>query len=101
MHWFRTGLVAVAICASTTGVQAAERVVTYDCFDNNAIKVTFLEITPPSVVLARGEEEVMAEKVAAASGTRYEAEDGIVFWDKGAEALVDWDAKKGIICRPR
>jgi len=49
----------------------------------------YSETEPASVVLTRGNDQVIAFATRTASGARFQAE-GVDFWTKGKEARVDW-----------
>jgi membrane-bound inhibitor of C-type lysozyme len=56
---------------------------------------------PPAAWLKRGESLVTARLVRAASGAKYEAAPGIVFWTRGDEALAEWPQGARFTCRVR
>ena len=56
---------------------------------------------PPAARLKRGETLAVAQLVRAASGAKYEAQPGIVFWTRGDEALVEWPGVDRFNCERR
>ncbi len=79
----------------------ADSPVFYDCDDGSAIAAMFAHGDPPVARLKRGDTVAAAKLVRAASGAKYEAEPGIVFWTKGDEALVEWPGGKRFNCARR
>jgi glyoxylase-like metal-dependent hydrolase (beta-lactamase superfamily II) len=79
----------------------AESTVFYDCDDGSAVVAIFAPGDPPAARLKRGETLVTARLVRAASGAKYEAEPGIVFWTRGDEALAEWPQGARFTCRVR
>lgn len=55
----------------------------------NEVVATFFATDPPTVVLERGDETVVAYQGISASGARYEGRN-VLFWNKGDEAMVTW-----------
>jgi membrane-bound inhibitor of C-type lysozyme len=72
----------------------------WSCRDDlsSRIVVTFLDTDPPSAILARGDKRVTAVLQDAASGAKYMASGGILFWIKGKEALVEWPVGTSYRC---
>lgn len=73
----------------------------YECDDNAALVVSFAAGDPPTVRLARSEATIVAQRVRAASGAKYEGDRGITFWTKGKEAMVEWPKGTRFNCRVR
>ena len=75
----------------------------YTCNDNSAdeIVATFYEATLPTVRLERGDRTEVGLQRPAASGARYEAPFGIIFWIKGQDAQVEWPEGTSFHCRVR
>ena len=73
----------------------------YDCDDGSAIAAIFAPGDPPAARLKRGETLAVAQLVRAASGAKYEAQPGIVFWTRGDEALVEWPGVDRLNCERR
>ncbi len=65
----------------------------------DTLRVTHFATTPALVLLERGGETRPAFQVVAASGARYEG-DGILFWEAGGEATLNWLGTEAT-CRPR
>lgn len=74
--------------------------VTYHC--NDAAKSTiiahFKQTDPPTVRLERGKATVTAVEGPTGSGARYVTSKGILFWEKGGEAQVEWPKGKRFTC---
>jgi glyoxylase-like metal-dependent hydrolase (beta-lactamase superfamily II) len=79
----------------------AESPVFYDCDDGSAIAAMFVPGDPPSARLKRGETRAVAQRVRAASGAKYEAGPGLVFWTKGSGAMVEWPEGNRFNCERR
>jgi glyoxylase-like metal-dependent hydrolase (beta-lactamase superfamily II)/membrane-bound inhibitor of C-type lysozyme len=79
----------------------AESTVFYDCDDGSAVVAIFAPGDPPAARLKRGETLVTARLVRAASGAKYDAAPGIVFWTRGDEALAEWPQGARFTCRVR
>jgi membrane-bound inhibitor of C-type lysozyme len=96
-------LIALLAVASTAwAIQpTVSRPPTYwSCQDNlnSRVTVTFLDTQPPSAILARGSERVIATLQASGSGSKYMASGGILFWIKGKSALVEWPSGTSYNC---
>ena len=66
--------------------------VTYSCplnGDHGEVVAMFADTDPPTVVLERGDQSVVAYFRKAASGARYEG-DNVIFTDKGGEVQIIW-----------
>lgn len=63
----------------------------YACENNpaNEVVATFFETDPPTARLERGDQTVMAWRVPAGSGGKYEGRN-VEFWTQGDEARVTW-----------
>lgn len=70
---------------------SAKGPVFFACNDNpaNEVIATFFETDPPTAVLERGDQTVVAYLQPTASGARYEGQN-VIFWNKGQEATVTW-----------
>lgn len=75
----------------------------YVCNGNPAdeIVATFYATDPSSVRLERGDRQVIAVQARSASGVRYLADFGVVFWEHHGEALVEWPQGTRFTCAPR
>ena len=75
----------------------------YVCSGNPAdeIVATFYPTDPQAVRLERGDSQIIALQTRAASGARYEADFGILFWEKGGEAQVEWPQGTKFTCNAR
>ena len=64
----------------------------WQCQDDlkHKLVVTPLDTTKPTVVLERGGKRVLATQQRSASGSKHMAPGGILFWDRGREATVQW-----------
>jgi membrane-bound inhibitor of C-type lysozyme len=68
--------------------------VTFTCDDGSAIEATFHNAPDPgTVLLVRGDQQFTLPHVLSGSGARYFG-DGIEFWNKGNDAMVDWQGQK-------
>ena len=65
---------------------------------SSPVVVTFLDTAPPSVILTRGDKRVTAVLQKSASGAKYMASGGILFWIKGSGALIEWPAGTSYSC---
>jgi membrane-bound inhibitor of C-type lysozyme len=74
--------------------------VTYHCNDarKSTIIAHFKQTDPPTVRLERGKNRVTATEGPTGSGARYVTADGILFWEKGGEAQVEWPKGKRFTC---
>lgn len=69
----------------------AFKTATFTCKGTADIVANFYNGEPrPSVKLVRGSQTVYGVLAPAASGARYIAEPGIVFWNKGDGSIVEW-----------
>ncbi len=75
----------------------------YVCNRNPAdeIVATFFPTDPPAARLERGDRQVIALQTRAASGSKYVADFGIMFWEKGGEAQVEWPEGAKFECTAR
>ncbi len=64
----------------------------WQCQDNPEVRVvvTYLDTARPSVVLERGGKKVIATLQKSGSGAKYMAPGGILFWERGKEATLQW-----------
>ena len=85
------------------GLVPGSEPVFYVCNRNRAdeIVATYYRTDPEAVRLERGDSQVIALQARAASGVRYVADFGIVFWEKGGEALVEWPQGTKFECTAR
>lgn len=70
-----------------------ERPPTYwSCQDdlNSRMVVLFLSTDPPTAIIERAGKRVTATLAPSASGSKYMAPGGVLFWIKGSEATVQW-----------
>ena len=74
--------------------------VTYRCNDakKSTIIAHFKQGDPPTVRLERGTDVVTAKEGPTGSGARYVTSDGILFWEKGGEAQVEWPKGTHFTC---
>lgn len=72
----------------------------YTCHSNPAdeIVATFIPTEPPSVRLERGDTTEVGILSPSASGSRYDADFGVVFWVQGDEAKVAWPQETEFNC---
>lgn len=73
------------------------------CNRNRAdeIVATYYRTDPEVVRLERGDSQIIALQARAASGVRYVADSGIVFWGHHGEALVEWPQGTKFECTAR
>jgi membrane-bound inhibitor of C-type lysozyme len=93
----RSGTV-LALLFAGAAAQAADKEkigpVTFRCDDGSEIAATFDNApTPATVLLVRGDQTFTLPQAISASGARYFG-DGIEFWNKGNDAMVDWQGQK-------
>lgn len=69
--------------------------------DITELRVIPFDTDPPTVALFAGESEITALLRPSASGSRYEAPSGEIFWSKGAEALLEWPRGTQGKCIPK
>lgn len=105
MRSFHGSLALVALLATASTASAIQPTVTrpptyWSCQDNlnSRIVVTFLDTQPPTAILERGGERVTATLQKSASGSKYMASGGILFWIKGKSALVEWPSGTSYNC---
>jgi membrane-bound inhibitor of C-type lysozyme len=74
--------------------------VTYHCNDagKSTIIAQFRQTDPPTVKLKRGKDKITATEGPTGSGARYVTADGILFWEKGGQAQVEWPKGKRFTC---
>ena len=70
----------------------------FACSDDSEIVARFVPTNLPGVRLERDNETVVALLARAASGAKYEAPSGVVFWTQGDEAIVEWPEGNSIRC---
>ena len=67
---------------------------TFTCDDGSEIAATFDNAPDPAtVLLVRGQQTFTLPQAMSASGARYVG-DGIEFWNKGSDAMVEWQGPK-------
>ena len=81
------------------GLVEARESVDFDCSDGSHIRATFVPTERPSVRLERDGALEIGLLARAASGAKYEAPFGIVFWTQGDEAMVEWPEGTEFRCR--
>ena len=90
-------IVALAMLLAGTPARAdADKIgpVTFRCDDGSEIAATFDNApTPATVLLVRGDQTFTLPQAMSASGARYVG-DNIEFWNKGNDAMVDWQGQK-------
>ncbi len=90
--------------APSRGIQpTVSRLPTYwQCQDDlkTRLVVTFLDTDRPQAVLERGGKKVIATLQRSASGAKYMASGGILFWDRGREATLQWGSPSAASCTP-
>ena len=72
----------------------------WQCQDNldRRLVVTYLDTKTPSVILERGSSKVIATLQRSGSGAKYMAPGGILFWERGKEATLQWGNPKAASC---
>jgi membrane-bound inhibitor of C-type lysozyme len=94
---------ALVVLLTVASCQAADRKpepagdiigpVTFRCDDGSAIEATFDNAPDPATVqLVRGDQTFTLPQALSASGARYVG-DNIEFWNKGDDAMVDWQGQ--------
>ncbi len=91
--------------APAKGIQpTVSRLPTYwQCQDDrkHRLVVTPLENTKtPTLLLERGGKKVLATQQRSGSGTKHMAPGGILFWDRGREATLQWGSPDAASCTP-
>jgi membrane-bound inhibitor of C-type lysozyme len=91
-------VLALASLMAGTAARAADAdkigPVTFRCVDGSAIEATFDNAPDPATVqLARGDQTFTLPQAVSADGARYVGDD-IEFWNKGDDAMVDWQGQK-------
>jgi uncharacterized protein len=74
----------------------------YACDDrpDSQITVTYFKTDPPSANLVRsGGERITVLLGPTGSGARYEGPSGVLFWEKGGEAMVEWPQGTQFHCK--
>ncbi len=101
-------LTALRLAAATKPVTAQSAVasrgpVTYECMQagggSDRLTATFYQTTPAMVLVEHRDGTRPAFQVPAASGTKYEGRD-LLLWDAHGEALVTWSGVE-LKCRAR
>ena len=91
-------LLAVASCQSAgSGPEATADLigpVTFRCDDGSTIVAIFDNApTPATARLVRGDQQAVLPQAVSADGARYVGDD-ITFWNKGRDAMVDWQGTR-------
>ncbi len=74
----------------------------FDCGPGEPkIDATFFPTDPPAAHLVRAGGDIIVVEGSAGSGARYLGEDGLVFWNKGRDAFVDWPRVGPLRCSTR
>ena len=85
-----------------TEAAAGPFVFTCDDAAKTSFYATFFNTDPPTANLVRRppapEETVTVIEGPTGSGARYVSEDGILFWNKGNDAQVEWPAGTAMNC---
>ena len=87
---------AIALLIAGTPAQAADTIgpVTFQCDDSSEIVATFDNAPDPATVqLVRNDQTFTLPQAMSGSGARYEG-DRIEFWNKGDDAMVEWQGQK-------
>jgi membrane-bound inhibitor of C-type lysozyme len=87
-------IMALALLLAGAPAQAADPdtigPVTFACDDGSKIDATFDNAPDPATVqLVRGDQTFTLPQAMSASGARYVGE-GIEFWNKGRNSMVEW-----------
>jgi membrane-bound inhibitor of C-type lysozyme len=86
--------IAVAQSAPALAADAVIGPVTFLCDDSSEIEATFDNAPDPATVkLVRGDQKFTLPQAMSGSGARYVG-DGIEFWNKGDDAMVEWQGTK-------
>jgi membrane-bound inhibitor of C-type lysozyme len=90
-------IMALALLLAGTAAQAADPdmigPVTFTCDDGSAIEATFDNAPDPATAqLVRGDQTFTLPQAMSGSGARYVGE-GIEFWNKGRDAMVEWQGQ--------
>ena len=92
-----THIMALAVLLAGSSARAdADKIgpVTFRCDDGSEIAATFDNApTPATVLLVRGDQTFTLPQAMSASGARYLG-DNIEFWNKGNDAMIDWQGQK-------
>ena len=84
------------------GLAEAALTEVWTCGDEGyRLYVTAFMTEPPTVTLVRGDDTTTAIQRRAASGVRFEAPFGVLFWSKGEEAFLEWPQGEKERCRYR
>jgi len=85
------------------GLVMAGKSVYFDCTGAAKAEIIFTPFAtdPPAANLVRGNDSTTVIQRMSGSGARYEGDFGILFWNKGREAMVRWPQDKEYICTER
>jgi membrane-bound inhibitor of C-type lysozyme len=91
-------VVALTLLLAGTSARAANSdkigPVTFRCDDGSEIAATFDNAPDPATVqLVRGDQTFTLPQAMSASGARYLGDD-VTFWNKGRDAMVEWQGRK-------
>ena len=84
------------------GLVPAGKSAYWNCEGGNLpLIVTPFDTDPPTVNLVRGDVATTAILRPTASGSKYEADFAVIFWEKGSEATLQWPQDKSERCTPQ
>jgi membrane-bound inhibitor of C-type lysozyme len=89
-------LLALALLVAGAASHAADTIgpVTFQCDDSSLIEATFDNAPDPHTVqLVRNGQTFTLPQAMSGSGARYQG-DQIEFWNKGDDAMVEWQGTK-------
>jgi membrane-bound inhibitor of C-type lysozyme len=89
-------VLTLLLAGAFTHSTAAETIgpITFQCDDSSLIEATFDNAHDPATVqLVRGNQSFTLPQAMSGSGARYVG-DGIEFWNKGGDAMVEWQGTK-------
>ncbi|MEM7023609.1 MAG: MliC family protein [Pseudomonadota bacterium] len=87
-------LATILISASASAEDQQIGPVTFLCDDSSQIEATFHNAPDSDTVkLERGDQTFTIPQAISGSGARYVG-DGIEFWNKGRDAMVEWQGTK-------
>lgn len=84
------------------GLVGSKAAAAFDCGPGEPpITATFFPTDPASVRLERGHDDLVAVEGMSGSGARYAGERGLVFWNNGRDAAVEWPGAGSLRCTTR
>jgi membrane-bound inhibitor of C-type lysozyme len=89
-------VLTLLLAGALTLSSAAETIgpVTFQCDDSSLIEATFDNAPDPHTVqLVRNGQTFTLPQAMSGSGARYQGDD-IEFWNKGDDAMVEWQGQK-------